>query len=411
MTFNLTDNLQKYADLITHVGVNIQPGQSVILYASITQKKLANLITASAYKLGAAEVLIEWSDSFTTQQFLENAPMDKLQQTPQYIQDKWQSLADQRYSRISLVSDDPNALAKLPAQRVAAFQTAQGAAKRPIMQVTTNNDISWLVVAAADTEWAEQVFPNLHGEEAVNCSWEQIFKTTLVDQTDPIKAWQEKVSDLSQHADWLNEQKFDALKYQAPGTELTVGLPVGHIWEAAGAKDASGNTFVANIPTEEVFTAPDNRRIDGYVSSTKPLSYNGTIIENMHITFKNGRVTDAIAETGSEVLQHLLDTDSGARSLGEVSLVPDNSPISQSNIVFFNTLFDENASDHMAFGEAYPFTIEGGTNWDEEALMEHGMNVSQTHVDFMVGSDKMNIDGIKTDGTVVPIFRNGNWAK
>ncbi|GEP19890.1 aminopeptidase [Pediococcus argentinicus] len=411
MTFNLNKNLEKYADLITHVGVNIQPGQSVILYASITQKKLANLITASAYKLGAAEVLLEWDDSFTTKQFLQNAPLDKLKDTPNYIKQKWQELANQRYSRISLISDDPNALSEVPTERVAAFQSAQGTARRPIMQVTTNNDISWLVVAAADTDWAKRVFPNLHGEEAVNCLWEQIFKTTLVDQDDPIKAWQDKVQDLSQHADWLNKQRFDALKYSAPGTDLTVGLPVGHIWEAADSKDSSGNTFVANIPTEEVFTAPDNRRINGVVSSTRPLGYNGTIIENMKITFENGRVTDATAETGSDVLQHLLETDSGAKSLGEVSLVPDNSPISQSNIVFFNTLFDENASDHMAFGEAYPFTIEGGTKWDAETLMNHGMNVSQTHVDFMIGSNKMNIDGIKSDGSIIPIFRNGNWAK
>lgn len=407
----LEKNLKKYAQLITRVGVNVQKGQTIILNASVTQKHLANLITAEAYALGAADVILEWSDIETTRQFLMHASEARIGQVFDYEKDKWQFLADQRVSRINLISDDPNALAEVPSKRIAAYQAAQGLAKRPIMQVTTNNDISWLVVAAADPKWAELVFPELKGDEAVQALWQAIFKTTLVDQADPVAAWQNKIADLAHHADWLNQQAFAALHYQAPGTDLTVGLPKGHIWFAADAKDAAGNTFVANIPTEEVFTAPDNLHIDGTVTSTKPLSYGGTIIEGIHLTFERGKVIKAAADRGEEVLLHLLQTDDGAKSLGEISLVPDDSPISQSNTIFFNTLFDENASDHMALGEAYPFTIENGSSMTPNELQRHGMNISQTHVDFMVGSDQMHIDGIKPDGSIVPVFRNGNWAK
>lgn len=406
----LEQNLLKYAKLITEVGINVQPGQKVIVYASVTQKKLVNLITSNAYQLGAEEVLIEWQDIESTRQLLLNASVNTLKQVPQYISDKWKTIADERVSRISIVSDDPNALVDIPTEKISAYQNAQTLAQRPIMKVTTNNDISWLVVAAADVKWAELVYPNLKGMEAVNCLWREIFKTTLVDRPDPVIAWKEKVKDLSSHAKWLNDQNFDHLKYSAPGTDLTVGLPEGHIWEAADSTDAQGNVFVANIPTEEVFTAPDNRRIDGTLSSTKPLSYSGKIIEGIHLTFHNGRVVDGVADQGNETLQHILDTDEGTRSLGEVSLVPDDSPISNSNITFFSTLFDENASDHVALGEAYPFTIKGGTDWDADELKKHGMNVSRNHVDFMIGSKQMNIDGIKKDGSVVPIFRDGNWV-
>ncbi|ANZ68997.1 peptidase [Pediococcus claussenii] len=406
----LEQNLLKYAKLITEVGINVQPGQKVIIYASVTQKKLVDFITSNAYQLGAEEVLIEWHDIEATKQLLLNASVDTLKRIPQYISDKWRTIADERVSRISIISDDPNALVDIPAEKISVYQNARTLSQRPIMEVTTNNDISWLVVAAADVEWAELVYPNLKGMEAVNCLWREIFKTTLVDRPDPIIAWKEKVKDLSLHAKWLNDQNFDHLKYTAPGTDLTVGLPEGHIWEAADSTDAQGNVFVANIPTEEVFTAPDNRRIDGTLSSTKPLSYSGKIIEGIHLTFRNGRVVEGIADQGNETLQHILDTDDGTRSLGEISLVPDDSPISNSNITFFSTLFDENASDHVALGEAYPFTIKGGTNWNVDELRKHGMNVSRNHVDFMIGSKQMNIDGIKKDGTVVPIFRDGNWA-
>lgn len=403
-------NLKKYANLITQVGVNVQPGQTVVLSASIDQAQLVHLITSSAYRLGAQEVIVDWTDTETNRQFLRHAPESRLKEEPAYVGQRAQQLADKRVSRISLISADPNALAGIDSQRIAMHNQAIGKARTPIMKVTTNNDISWLVVSAAGIPWAEKVFPDLHGQAAADRLWTEIFKTTLVDQPDPVAAWQTKIAELNQHADWLNAQQFDELHYQSSKTNLRVGLPKNHIWEAAGSHDAQGNFFVPNMPTEEVFTAPDNRRIDGIVVSTRPLSYGGTILKDLQLTFKAGQVINAHAGQGEDVLNHLLDTDAGSRSLGEVSLVPDQSPISQSGIVFFNTLFDENASDHMALGQAYPFNLANGTKMTPEQLAAHGINNSQVHVDFMVGSNQMNIDGIKADGTVIPIFRDGNWV-
>ncbi|MDU7399280.1 MAG: aminopeptidase, partial [Enterococcus faecalis] len=314
-------------------------------------------------------------------------------------------------SRISVVSSNPDALAGVDAQRVAAFQTANGKALVNLRKATQANKVSWTVVAAASEGWAAKVFPELAtSEEQVDALWNEIFKTTRIYEENPVIAWDIHDKKLQEKAAELNEQQFTALHYTAPGTDLTIGLPKNHLWEGAGSYNARGEEFMANMPTEEVFTAPDSRRVDGYVSSTKPLSYAGTIISGMKFTFKDGKVVDFSAEQGEEALKNLLAIDEGAKHLGEVALVPDPSPISQSGLIFYNTLFDENASNHLAFGSAYAFNLQGGTEMSEEELAEAGLNRSQTHVDFMVGSDKMNIDGIKEDGTIVPVFRNGDWA-
>ena len=226
---------------------------------------------------------------------------------------------------------------------------------------------------------------------------------------DPVKEWERHAKKLHEKASWLNEEQFKELHYTSPVTDLTIGLPKNHYWAGGSKENSLGIKFMANMPTEEVFTAPDNRRINGYVTATKPLSYAGNILEGMRFSFKDGKVVEATAEKGQDVLDELLK-NAGADSLGEVSLVPDESPISQSGIIFYNTLYDENASDHLALGAAYPFNVQGGREMSNEELLEHGVNVSKTHVDFMVGSSEMNIDGIKEDGTVVPVFRNGNWA-
>ncbi|SMM23134.1 aminopeptidase PepS [Enterococcus faecium] len=265
-------------------------------------------------------------------------------------------------------------------------------------------------MAAAGKQWAAKVFPELPEEKQVEALWDQIFKTTRVYEEDPVLAWKKHDEKLAKKAEELNREQFSALHYTAPGTDIIIGLPKNHLWEGAGSYNARGEKFMANMPTEEVFTAPDSHRVDGYISSTKPLSYAGTIISGMKFTFKDGKVIDFSAEQGEDVLAKLLDTDEGARRLGEVALVPDPSPISQSGIIFFNTLFDENASNHLALGSAYAFSVKGGTEMSDEELAEAGLNRSQTHVDFMVGSDKMDIDGIREDGSTVPIFRNGDWA-
>ena len=407
---NFEEKLQKYAELIVKVGVNVQPGQEVVLYINVDQQQLAHLIVKEAYKAGAGKVMIKWSDTFAQREFLEHASDEFLENVPEFAKEEAQYIADHRCCRISVMSEDPGAFGGIDQKRVAAYQSANGKALMPVRQATQNNDLSWTVVAAASPAWAERVFPDLKGEAAVDRLWEEIFKTTRIDREDPIQAWKDHDTKLHEKEDWLNKEQFSALHYTSPRTDLTIGLPENHVWEGGGSKNAAGIEFMANMPTEECFTAPDNRRIDGYVTSTKPLSYAGNILENMKFTFKDGKVVEATAEKGQAVLNHLLETDEGVRSLGEVSLVPDPSPISQSGITFFNTLFDENASDHLALGAAYPFNVQGGTKMSKDQLKAKGINFSQAHVDFMVGSADMNIDGIKKDGTIVPVFRNGDWA-
>lgn len=408
---NFNENLKKYARLIAETGVNVQDNHTVVLQISVDQAPLARLITEEAYRLGAAEVIVQWSDETIQREFLAHAATDRIENVPQYKIDQTDDWIAKGASRISVVSSNPDALAGVDAQRVAAFQTANGKALVNLRKATQANKVSWTVVAAASEGWAAKVFPELAtSEEQVDALWNEIFKTTRIYEENPVIAWDIHDKKLQEKAAELNEQQFTALHYTAPGTDLTIGLPKNHLWEGAGSYNARGEEFMANMPTEEVFTAPDSRRVDGYVSSTKALSYAGTIISGMKFTFKDGKVVDFSAEQGEEALKNLLAIDEGAKHLGEVALVPDPSPISQSGLIFYNTLFDENASNHLAFGSAYAFNLQGGTEMSEEELAEAGLNRSQTHVDFMVGSDKMNIDGIKEDGTIVPVFRNGDWA-
>ena len=407
---NFNENLEKYAELIVAIGVNVQKSHTVILQIDVQQIELARLITKKAYELGAAEVIVKWNDSFIQKEFLLHAGQERLENIPQYRIDESDDWIEKGASRISVVSSDPGALAGVDSTRIAAYQKAAGKALANLRKATQANKVSWTVVAAAGQEWANKVFPDLAPEAALDALWEQIFKTTRIYIEDPVAAWKEHTYTLQGKAEELNKEQFVALHYTAPGTDLMVGLPKNHVWEGVGSLNARGEKFNANMPTEEVFSAPDANRVDGYVSSTKPLSYAGSIISGMKFTFKDGKVVDFSAEEGQEVLATLLDTDEGARRLGEVALVPDPSPISQSGITFFKTLFDENASNHLAFGSAYAFNLQGGTEMTEEELVAAGLNRSHTHVDFMIGSAEMDIDGIRADGTKVPVFRNGDWA-
>ena len=410
MLSNFNELLKKYARLIAETGVATEKGHTVVLQISVDQAPLARLITQEAYKLGAAEVIVQWTDDQIQREFLLHAATDRIEDVPQSKIDQADEWLEKGASRISVVSADPDAFAGVDSHRVATYQAAAGKALMNLRKATQANKVSWTVVAAAGKQWAAKVFPDLPEEEQVDALWDQIFKTTRVYEEDPVLAWKKHDEKLAKKAEELNQEQFSALHYTAPGTDIIIGLPKNHLWEGAGSYNARGEKFMANMPTEEEFTAPDSHRVDGYISSTKPLSYAGTIISGMKFTFKDGKVVDFSAEQGEDVLEKLLDTDEGARRLGEVALVPDPSPISQSGIIFFNTLFDENASNHLALGSAYAFSVKGGTEMSDEELAEAGLNRSQTHVDFMVGSDKMDIDGIREDGSTVPIFRNGDWA-
>ena len=409
---NFEQNLQKYAKLLVAKGINVQKGDWVKMTISVDQATLARLITKEAYTLGAEKVIVKWSDDEITKQNYIHQSEAVLTDIPQYeIQESEDHVLNHRVSRLSIISSDPGLLNEIDPKKVAAFQKIAGKAFKAQRVATQNDDIKWTVAAAAGAGWAAKVFPDLENtEEQVDALWNQIFKTCRVYEEDPISAWDEHIKTLKEKATKLNDMQFDALHYTAPGTDLTLGLPKNHIWASGQSYNPQGEGFVANMPTEEVFSAPDTRRMDGVVRSTKPLSYAGTLIEGMEVHFKEGKIVEISAEKGDEAIKKLVFDNEGGTGLGEVALVPDPSPISQSGIIFYNTLFDENASNHLAIGSAYPTTIQGGTEMSEEELQQNGMNTGTVHVDFMIGSNEMNIDGIKQDGTRVPIFRNGDWA-
>ena len=407
----LDSKLNQYASLIVKRGVNVQPGQTIILYAAVDEAHFARKIVDEAYKAGAKEVILEWSDQSVTKSFLTYAPTERLENIPDYEVQKANQLMDNYASRISLISQDPDGLSTVDTKKLHMYTKASQKALSRVREATMKDDISWLVVAAAGQSWAEKVFPDLKGEQAVERLWEEIFKAVRIDDhSDAIDNWNQHIKKLQTKAEWLTSQNFKALHYKNTRSDFTIGLADGHIWEAAISQDKSGNIFIPNMPTEEVFTAPDNRHIDGHIEATLPLSYQGNLIENIKLDFKDGRIVKSDATKGLDALNQLIDTDDGSNSLGEVSLVPDASPISQSGILFFNTLFDENASDHLAIGAAYASNIRGGKTDKLEVLAKRGWNISDVHVDFMIGSPDMSIDGITQDDKIVPVFRSGNWA-
>lgn len=408
---NFEENLKKYANLLVTKGINVSEGHYVVINSEVEQAPLTRLLVEAAYEKGAEKVVVNWADDAITRSAFTHQSEETLTDIPDYRVAEIDYFIEKGASRIAVRGSDPDALKGLDASKIAATQKASGEAFKAMRQATQSNKVSWVVAAAAGEKWAEKVFPDLDSsEEQVDALWDAIFKSVHLYDEDPVQTWTEKDKLLTTKADELNAEQFVALHYTAPGTDLTVGLPKGHRWEGAGSDNVRGERFIANMPTEEVFTAPDVNRVDGVVVSTKPLSYAGSIIEGMEFHFKDGKVTKVTAEKGEEVIQKLVEQDEGASRLGEVALVPDESPISQSGLTFFNTLFDENASNHLALGSAYAFSLEGGTEMSEEELKEAGLNRSNTHVDFMIGSNEMDIDGIKEDGTRVPVFRNGTWA-
>lgn len=402
--------LEKYAQLIVKTGVNVQQGQEVFITGAVEQASFVRLVAAAAYAAGAGNVHVEWTDDALSRLKYEKADDKVFTEYPQWETDKRNSFVERRAVFISIVSSSPDLLKGIDPTRIGNFQKAAGQGLREFRRATQADKVGWTVVAAAGKEWAAKVFPNASEQEAVERLWNAIFDSVRLHAEDPVKAWEEHHATLSAKSDKLNEYRFHKLHYTAPGTDLTIELAEKHIWVAAGSTNEQGVQFMANMPTEEVFTVPLKEGVNGYVSSTKPLSYGGNIIDRFKVTFENGRIVGTEAEEGHEFLQKLVEIDEGSHYLGEVALVPHQSPISESNILFYNTLFDENASNHLAIGSGYAFNIEGGKTMSPEELIANGVNSSITHNDFMIGSAEMDIDGIQKDGTVIPIFRKGNWA-
>lgn len=402
--------LQKYAELAVKVGVNVQPGQNLIVVATVDAADLVRLIVKQAYEAGARFVKVNWNDDTVTRLRYEHAADESFLDDPKWYAGEMLEYVENGAAVLHVISSDPDLLTGIDPQRITNHQKTYGKAMSKYRELQMADKFSWSIVAVPSNAWAAKVYPNLPESEQIDALWEAIFRTVRIDQPDPIQAWREHIANLNAKSEYLNNKKYKKLHYIAPGTDLTIELPEGHIWVAAESINAQGKTFLANLPTEEVFTAPLKTGVNGTVSSTKPLSYNGNIIDKFKLTFENGRIVDFSAEVGEATLKQLVELDEGSHYLGEVALVPHGSPISQSGILFYNTLFDENASNHLAIGNAYAFNLEGGKSMTREQLNQHGLNASFAHEDFMVGSAEMDIFGITADGKEEQIFAKGNWA-
>ena len=402
--------LEKYAELALKTGVNLKDNQVLMINSSIEGVDFTRILVKKAYELGAKDVVINWQDDEITLERYLHATEEALTTVPQWLVDKYLHYAEDDVALLSVRSTNPDLLKDVDPERVAKATKASAEAMKGFRKYTMNDKIAWSIISIPTNDWAMKIFPGKDAETAKELLWEQIFNIVRINTDDPIKAWEDHNATLKAAHKILNDKKYTSLKFTAPGTEITFGLPKGHIWKGGGAYTEAGRHFNPNMPTEEVFTMPDKYHVDGVVSSTKPLIYGGNMIDNFKLTFKDGKVVDFEAETGYDTLKHLLDTDEGAKRLGEIALVPHHSPISQSGLIFYNTLYDENASCHIALGKAYPTNIEGGAKMSDEELDAHGVNDSLTHVDFMIGSAELDIDGVLENGETEAVFRKGEWA-
>lgn len=408
MTFE--EKLAQFAELAVKVGTNIQQGQTLLINTTVDTIEFTRLVVKEAYKAGAARVTVNYSDDVVARQLFENASVEEFEKFPRWITEQRDELIERGGALLWIDAADPDLMAGIPVEKISANQKASGKALENYRDAVMNDKIAWSIIAIPSKKWAAKVFPELPEEEQVPAMWEAIFKTVRIGEGSAVENWQAHLKNLHARGDLMNEKHFAKLHYTAPGTDLIVGLPDKHIWATGSSKTPQGTEFVANMPTEEVFTLPSKYDVNGYVSSTKPLVYQGNIIDNFKLTFENGVIVKAEAQQGEELLNELIKADEGSKYIGEIALVPHESPISASGLLYYNTLFDENASNHIAIGAAYPTCYEGGSELSEEEMDKAGINVSITHEDFMVGSAEMDIDGIHADGTVEAVFRKGAWA-
>lgn len=405
-----TDEIGRYADVIVQVGLNIKPGQRMMVRADLQTAPLVRAVVRSAYRAGARLVEVFWGDEQLTLVRVQEAPRDSLDEVPAWYPKLTADYLQEGDALLSIYAATPTLLANEDPEAISTMMRATAKAAQPVTELVQRNASAWAVVSYPTPGWAAEVLPDVpEGEREVKL-WQAIAVTCRLDSADPVGAWKEHVSDLDARAAFLNGKAYTALRFRGPGTDLSVGLAKGHIWAGGGSVSERGQEFVPNLPTEEVFTLPDRARVDGVVHSSRPLNYGGTLIDDFSLTFADGRVVAATAARGEETLKRLLDTDEGAARLGEVALVAASSPVARTGMLFANTLFDENAASHLALGSGYRFCVADGASMTPEQFSAAGGNVSATHVDFMIGSAAMDIDGIGEDGSAEPLMRNGEWA-
>lgn len=402
--------LDRLAEVAVRTGVNLAEGQELVITAPIEALPLVRRIVVHAYQAGASLVTPIFSDGEITKARYEHGADASFDAAAGWLFEGMGAAFKAGAARMAITGDDPMLLAEQDPSRVARVGKATSIAAKPAMGPIVGFEVNWNIVAYPGAGWAAKVFPDLEVDEAQGKLMDAIYDASRIGGDDPVKNWAEHTAELKTRVKWLNEQKFDALHYTGPGTDLRLGLAEGHIWKGGASPALNGIICQPNIPTEEVFTCPHAYRVDGTVSATKPLAHQGSVIEDIAVRFEAGRIVDAVASKGQDVLRSLLKTDDGASRIGEVALVPHSSPISQSGVLFYNTLFDENASCHIALGQCYADTIAGGSDLSPEELQQKGGNQSIIHVDWMMGSDAVDIDGITLMGDVVPVMRGGEWA-
>lgn len=402
--------LDQLARVAVHVGLSLREGQELIVTAPIEAVPLARKIAEHAYRAGSPLVTVLYDDDAATLLRYQHAPESAFDQTQKWLFDGMAAAFQSGAARLHIAGNDPNLLRGQNPESVARANRARSLAYRPVMELITTHHINWTIVAYPHPAWARVVFPELAELEAVQKLWEAIWKASRLDTPDPVASWRAHNQHLAERVAYLNQKRYSALHFKGPGTDLLVGLADDHVWGGGAVQAKNGVVCNPNIPTEEVFTTPHKDRIEGYVKSTKPLSYQGSLLEEIEVRFEKGRVVEAKARSGSEVLERVLQTDEGARSLGEVALVPHSSPIAQSGILFYNTLFDENAASHIALGQAYSECIERGSQLSPEELAAKGANSSLIHIDWMIGSSEVDVDGISPSGQSEPLMRGGEWV-
>jgi len=402
--------LDRLAEVAIKVGLNLQAGQDLLLTAPSAALPLVRMIAEHAYKAGAGLVTPFLSDEAITLSRYRFAGDNSFDRAAGWLYEGMAKAFAANTARLAIVGDNPMLLSGEDPAKVSRASKANSIAYQPALEKIVSFDINWNIIAYPSTAWAKQVFPGDEEDVAVAKLADAIFAASRVNNDQPVAAWNKHNATLRSRTEWLNAQRFHALQYSGPGTDLTIGLADGHEWEGGASTAKNGISCNANIPTEEVFTTPHARRVSGHVVSSKPLSYQGSLIDGIAVRFEAGRIVEARASRGEEVLNKVLDTDEGARRLGEVALVPHSSPISKSGLLFFNTLFDENAACHIALGQCYSKCFVDGDRLTPEQIAAQGGNKSFIHIDWMIGSDKLDIDGVHADGRRVPVFRKGEWA-
>jgi len=403
-------NLDRLAEVAVRIGLGLAEGQELVMTATLDAIPLSRRITEQAYKTGAALVTTLFGDEQSALARFRCGSDASFDAAPSWLYDGMAQAYRKGAARLAIAGSDPSLLSKEDPQKVSRVNRATSKAYRPALELITRQEINWTIVSSATPAWAAAVFPDLPQEEALARLWSAIFAASRVDGPDPMAAWKEHDANLHMRADRLNQKRYSTLHFRGPGTDLRVGLADGHLWLGGGSMAGNGRYCIPNIPTEEVFTTPHKDRVEGRVTSTKPLSYQGTMIEEIAVRFEAGRIVEARASRGEQVLQRMLETDEGARRLGEVSLVPHSSPIAASGLLFMNTLFDENAACHIALGQAYTTCLKDGNGLTPDQLAARGANDSLIHVDWMIGSNRIDVDGITAAGNAEPVMRAGEWA-